>query len=118
MKTHQVTVYVESDETLDKVIDNLPKEVSASIRETTNDDQTLFTEEELFRLGFKKNEVSAQESGGEAYSYFCRDYDDLEIALISDALNEGETGLRTIELFNAKHLRPLTRKTIENVNRV
>ena len=72
--------------------------------------QTMdFTLHELLELGFQRTNVTAEESGEEAYSYFTFDRDGAE-SLITD---EGKGGYYTVEIFNVKKPKPLSKTLVK-----
>lgn len=56
------------------------------------------TEKVLLELGFKRNDVSEEESGDEPFYYFTYDFS-RAVCLITEASNEVNDGAFTVELF-------------------
>lgn len=65
------------------------------------------TEQDLINLGFKKENVSAEESGADAYHYYTYDLSntDLNFCLISPANDETKNDNWYVELFNFDTMR-------------
>jgi hypothetical protein len=61
------------------------------------------TEEKLLKLGFKRTDVSAEESGDEAYCYFTLDLDEDGYDCLI-AHDEDNNGFYIVELFNSSEL--------------
>ena len=72
------------------------------------------TEQDLINLGFKKENVSAEESGTDPYHYYVYDLSDtdLNFCLISSANDEAKDDNWYVELFNFDTMRF---NTIEDV---
>lgn len=73
------------------------------------------TEQDLINLGFKKENVSAEESGADAYHYYTYDLsdNDLNFCLISPANDEAKDDNWYVELFNFDTMRFNTIEDVE-----
>lgn len=73
------------------------------------------TEQDLINLGFKKENVSVEESGADAYHYYTYDLsdNDLNFCLISSANDEAKDDNWYVELFNFYTMRFNTIEDVE-----
>lgn len=73
------------------------------------------TEQDLINLGFKKENVSAEESGADAYHYYTYDLsdNDLNFCLISSANDEAKDDNWYVELFNFDTMRMYNTNDVE-----
>lgn len=62
-------------------------------------------EQDLISLGFKRYDVTAEESGDEAFYYYTMDFGNGSWSLISPASNEIKKGKWYVEAFEDKNIR-------------